>query len=299
MELKYIRIFTVFADKGFSQAAAELHISKGLLSKYLSKLEEILGVELYIRSGGKMKLNADGELFLVTARKILALEEEYLVQLRRRQNRAKNIFSVGSIYQMAPYHIVDMLLEFYRKNPGVLLDIQQEQEDDQLYDDLREGKVEIAFVRHVPEGEAGEFDCLLYCLDRYCFALPQNHPLAKEKSIRPQLLKDEKFVLLPERTAVTRDFYHIAHGAGFEPQVIARFEGGDNIQEAVAKGYGISVLMRTLTEHQGDMVALVDMEPDQIVPVYMLRPKNRPSSETAVKFWNFVENNLKLQWNGD
>lgn len=292
MELRYIRILVTFAQNGFSGAAKELNMSKGVLSKYLSKIEEILGVPLYERSGGKMQLNEQGKIVYKTAKKILAVEEEYLQQLGKRKNQEKHVLSVGSIMQMSQYNIMKKLLEFHKLYPEAVLDVRQMQGNELLLEALSEEQIEIAFVRNGIENvENSEFDSRLYCVDRYCFVLPESHPLAGERAIRPEQLKDEKFILLPERATVSREFLHIAHEAGFEPNVIAQFEGGDNIQDAVQEGYGISVLTRMPTEYhkKSHRVALVNMEPDRLAPIYMVRLKTHKLSDIAVKFWNYIE----------
>ena len=64
MDFSQLNYFRAAARHGnLTHAAEELYISQPGLSRYLSRLEEELGVPLFERRKGKITLNTYGQLF--------------------------------------------------------------------------------------------------------------------------------------------------------------------------------------------------------------------------------------------
>lgn len=72
MELRTLRYFVTVSDAGSVTAAAgSLHVAQPSLSRQLRGLEHELGVELFDRDAGRLRLNAAGRQFLPVAREVL------------------------------------------------------------------------------------------------------------------------------------------------------------------------------------------------------------------------------------
>lgn len=74
LQLHYFR--TVARTEHMTKAAQELCIAQPALSKTISRLEEDLGVPLFDRHRGRIRLNAFGKAFLDKVEKALTLLEE-------------------------------------------------------------------------------------------------------------------------------------------------------------------------------------------------------------------------------
>ena len=67
-----MRVFTAVVDAGsFVAAAGALGMSKAAVSRYVSDLEQRLGVRLLHRTTRRLSLTAEGEVFLARSREIL------------------------------------------------------------------------------------------------------------------------------------------------------------------------------------------------------------------------------------
>lgn len=72
MEIRQLRYFVAVAEAGhFGQAAEQLHIAQGAVSKQIAGLERELGLTLFDRSRRRIGLTPDGEAFLPHARRAL------------------------------------------------------------------------------------------------------------------------------------------------------------------------------------------------------------------------------------
>ena len=73
MELRTIRYFVAIAEAGsVTAAAAALHLSQPSMSRQVRDLERQLGIELFTRTEGRLRLSAAGRDFLPVAQRLLA-----------------------------------------------------------------------------------------------------------------------------------------------------------------------------------------------------------------------------------
>ena len=73
MELRTLRYFVATVDSGSVSAASDVvHVSQPSLSRQLRQLEQGLGVDLFVRSSGRLSLSAAGRQFLPIARDLIA-----------------------------------------------------------------------------------------------------------------------------------------------------------------------------------------------------------------------------------
>ena len=77
MNMKQLRYAVVLAQKGsFSSAAEALAISQPSLSQYIKKIENEIGLELFDRTNGDVRLTDAGRVYIEAGRKILDLEHQ-------------------------------------------------------------------------------------------------------------------------------------------------------------------------------------------------------------------------------
>lgn len=72
MELNQLKYFSVVAElENMSMAAHKLHVSQPSLSMTIGRLEDDLGIPLFDRIGGKIRLNQIGKDLLQNTNQIL------------------------------------------------------------------------------------------------------------------------------------------------------------------------------------------------------------------------------------
>jgi LysR family transcriptional regulator of gallate degradation len=76
LNLRHLRAFSeVASHNSISRAAAQIHLSQPAITQALSKLESLVGVDLFDRRGSGMLLNDPGKLYLPRVKRALGLIE--------------------------------------------------------------------------------------------------------------------------------------------------------------------------------------------------------------------------------
>jgi DNA-binding transcriptional LysR family regulator len=87
----------------------------------IKRLEEILGVPVFERNATSIKLNAEGEIFIVYARRILSLFDESISKITGKK-LITNI-RLGCIEDYAARVLPPILAEFWEKYPDVHIEV--------------------------------------------------------------------------------------------------------------------------------------------------------------------------------
>ena len=88
LSISFLRSFVSTVMCGTFEAGGKLiGRSKSAISQHISKLEEELGVELFVKDGRKMKLTSQGIDLFVTANQILMLHDKAVKQLSNKLNK--------------------------------------------------------------------------------------------------------------------------------------------------------------------------------------------------------------------
>lgn len=294
MDTERCREFVVLAQTcNYLQAADQLFISQSSLSKHIKALERDLGVELFSRTTRRVSLTEQGRVFLPFARKLASTSHDAMVALADDRDNERRILDIGSIPVMVPYGITQVLHDFESQHRNVRLHI-IEGEADQLRDGLRRRTLDLAFIREwagTPKNpdEDAEFVSMDYAEDRLSAVLPSGHPLAQRASIRLADLATEEFLLLPKGTVMDALITDACASEGFVPEVRYRGTRAENIIDLVARGMGVSLLMRTPAVYlTRSGVSVVNLENPIVTKIKLCRLRDREPSVQAHEFLDFL-----------
>lgn len=136
-DLARIRAFVQVFDSGGFSAAARIHgRSKALLSKYVTDLEDYLGVRLMNRTTRKLSLTEAGEAYYREVREILSQLDDLDATITDQTAAPRGILRVSAPRNFGESTLLDPLFEFTRLHPDVTLDLRLE---DRMVDLVEEG----------------------------------------------------------------------------------------------------------------------------------------------------------------
>ena len=132
-----IAVFVQVVDSGsFTAAAERLEISKSVVSKYVSRLEDRLGARLLNRTTRRLSLTEVGHVFYERSRKGLADIEDAELEVSRMQGTPRGTLRLNTPMSFGIMHIAPGLAEFMRQYPDVTVDMNL---NDRIVDVIDEG----------------------------------------------------------------------------------------------------------------------------------------------------------------
>ena len=117
-----IQVFIHVAEtRSFVEAGKQVGLSASAVGKSVSRLEKRMGSRLFHRNTRAVTLTAEGALFLVRARRIIAELEAAHAELARHGERPQGRLKIG--LPLVGGHFVSMLADFRLAYPEIELDI--------------------------------------------------------------------------------------------------------------------------------------------------------------------------------
>lgn len=115
-----LRAFIAVAEhRSFTGAAASLNRTQSAVSTQIKRLEDQLGLKLFVRSTNRVNLTVAGEGLVSYARRILSLGEEAVARLR--QHEIAGQVRLGVMDDYGTILMPPILKAFYNSYPGIEL----------------------------------------------------------------------------------------------------------------------------------------------------------------------------------
>ncbi|MGA7525001.1 MAG: LysR family transcriptional regulator [Acidobacteriaceae bacterium] len=124
MENFRLKVFRTVADEAsFRRAAERLHLSQPAVSQQVQALEGELGVALFDRSKGRVRLTEAGTVLLDFAHKGARLAEQALAALESTRGGTAGMLRIGASLTVAQYILPRLLGAFREQHPRVALSV--------------------------------------------------------------------------------------------------------------------------------------------------------------------------------
>lgn len=239
--LRQIEYAVAIWDHGsVAAASAHLGVAQPTLSASLAKLEEQLGLQLFIRHHAQgVSPSPAGLRFLAEARNLLTHAQDLQRDTQAVGTAVEGQLALASFATIAPSFVPPLIRSFTSLHPEVSIRM-SEGTQDELFRGLRGGEVDLALLYDV------DMPHDLGVTPLAAFAphvlLPGRHRLTRLTTVPLVALKDEPFVLLdiaPSRTYFTR----ILENAGITPKVAFSSPSLEVVRGLVGQGLGYSILV--------------------------------------------------------
>jgi DNA-binding transcriptional LysR family regulator len=148
MELRHLQYLVSVVDEGgFTRAAEALHVAQPGVSSQLKQLERELGQPLLDRTGRTVTLTAAGEAVLPYARAALAAAAGVRQAIDELTGLMTGRLAIGTVASFASpaFGLPRLIADFHLAHPGIDLTL-IESPTDPLLDELRAGRIDVAFL---------------------------------------------------------------------------------------------------------------------------------------------------------
>jgi DNA-binding transcriptional LysR family regulator len=289
MELRHLRYFLAVAEElHFGKAAEKLHIAQPPLSQQIRQLETELGFQLFYRTKRSVRLTEAGEIFLEETQKIFQQLEEAIEKGKQTSRGERGQIAIGFV-SSAVYKIIPPILRSFRTLvPEVNLELHELTSDRQI-EWLREGKLDIGFVR--PPFPEEEFNVAAIFQESLIVALPESHPLAYCTSVSLFLLAQESFIIFPRPVApeLFDRIISLCQQANFSPKIVQEAIQMQTIVSLVAAEIGVAIVPASIENLQRTGVVYKPLKEQTPQSAIALIHTKKQQSTTVKRFIDIVE----------
>jgi DNA-binding transcriptional LysR family regulator len=262
VQLHQLRYAVVVAEeRGFTRAAARLHIAQPSVSGAVHTLERELGMALFHRSRGDVTLTAGGQAFLPWARQVLADCEAGRAAVRN----------------LLP----PVLSAFHHRHPGIELMVHEAGSPD-LVTGLEQGQLDVALV--ILPVQQGWVETELLSTEELVLAVSPDHPLAGRELLDLAALRDLPLVMFRDGYDLREATFAACRTAGFEPVLAVEGLEMDGVLALTEAGLGASVVPASVAPRAAGLRTVAFRNHALTRGVGVASRRDRPMPHAAVAF---------------
>lgn len=174
MNTKQLKYVLVLAREGsFSRAADVLNISQPSLSQYIKKIEKDIGLELFDRTNGIVRITDAGRVYIEAGRRILDVEHQMENSFTDLAVNKTGSLIIGA----APYRSASMMpmiaSAFQKRHPGMHL-VVREGTTAELVEGMEHGEYDLALTVLPLDDRIFNYEKIVE--EELILAVPSNYP---------------------------------------------------------------------------------------------------------------------------
>lgn len=262
MTLTDLRYITALArERHFGRAAEKCFVSQPTLSVAVKKLEQHLGVALFERSAGEVRVTPIGEQIVAQAERVLAEAARIGEIAAQGKDPLSGPLRLGCIYTIGPYLLPQLVPLLRERAPQMPLYI-AENYTDKLIELLRRGELDIIVVA-LPIDESGIVAQPVYD-EAFRALVPVGHRWLKQKAVEPPWLLDEPLLMLGPGNCFRDQVLDLcAHTGDPNSSHLRILEGSslETIRHMVAGGIGVTVMPASAVDNVSRSDPLIRVRP--------------------------------------
>lgn len=242
MNLQHLRYFLAVARTGgFTPAARQLDVTQPTISIAVAELEKSMGVQLFNRDNRHVALTTEGRLLLSYAVQVEDLLEEASERLQRNDLEPGGGFQFGAVDAAVIYLLPEILKEYRRRYPSVVLKTQVAPSR-YLIDDLLMQHSEFALI-HLPYTHP-KIDSVPIYRDDMPLVVGPAHRFARCESVALAEVVAEPLILFHPDSISRKVIDEKFAQSGLVPGAVMELRSPEAMRKLVEAGMGISFLPR-------------------------------------------------------
>lgn len=249
MTLGQLRAFLLAATAGsFTAAARELGITQPTISELVRKLEDEVGLPLFVRAGRRLALTAAGEELLPWARRVVEGADGARQALRALRGLEGGVASFGVLRNAPFYFLSDLVERFHAARPNVRIRLVG-QNSVEVADAVRVGDLEAGLV--VLPIPADGLDVRPLFRDEVLWAsldpARTSRPVTIEQAASAALILYDAHYGWTDPTRRQLADRALAAGVRLQPEI--EVENVESALALVARGLGDTIVSRAVSQH--------------------------------------------------
>ena len=258
LSVKLKTLLAVVEYRNFTKAAQQLSLTQPAVSHHISQLEQELGVPLFVRGKGGLKLTEEGNIVAQYARRMAALYERLQSDLAAAEKQVTRL-KIGITHTAESNLTTEVLAKCSGESSGISITILTDTINN-LYAMLENYEIDLAIV------EGNTSNCALSSLvldtDFLVCVMSSSNPLSSNTMVTLDRLRKERMILRLPTSATRILFDSTLRSLNDSPDnynVAIEVDNIATIKDLVRKNLGVSVLPKSACVKElrkGKLVAL-------------------------------------------
>lgn len=275
-QLRYVCAVVEYGS--FSEASVAMHITQSALSKQVAKLEKELNVTLFNRSHRSVTLTAAGNIFYEDAVKILEQHRSMMTHMQEYKQHEASTIEIAMLPIVAQYDLAKKLRQFSHQYPNIKLRLIELEERDFMEQDIWSSYD--CYILRDYHASLPEFHHILLYQDILAAIVSRQHPLSRKDTLTMEDLKEEKLLLPPTYTSMSRIAMQALQQVDMTENIIHRGRL-ETLLSMAAENSGIALAMKkSLTPFQQDRIKIIPLDPPILGDIRFYYHKHHKKKES-------------------
>jgi DNA-binding transcriptional LysR family regulator len=289
LTLKHLETIVAVAQSGTIAAAADhLNVTAAALTSRIKLLEDDVGLALFDRTGGRLRLTNAGQDVVNAAARIDRSLAELRATLASHKDKHAGRVTIG-VASTAKYFAPRLIAAFARGNPRIDISVTVGNRAS-IVAAMRDHTVDITLMGSPPADFPVASE--IFGPHPQVVIAPPEHIMAKRVAINKTELSHEGFIIREEGSG-TRNIYDLFFDGLVMPPPRVHVEIGSNetIKQAVMAGLGLTLISAHTIEAEvadGRLVILDVIGLPIMRQWYAVRHGQRELSPAARTLWDFI-----------
>lgn len=268
-----------------TQAAQKLYVTQPAISNAIKELEKEFSISLFARTKNHMSLTKEGEVFYLKASKLLDTINQTASELYDLGKQVSPI-RIGIPPLLGTIFYPDMLIEFQNEYPDIPVELYE-------YGSIRAANMvsnetlDLALV-NMNFYEIDKLNSYQVLSDKIVFCVSPDHPLAKEKEISLEMLKDENLIMYNTDSVLNTTLYSRFEGIGVKPNVIMHASQLYTIRNFIRGNLGGAFLYSSLIKNLPGLIG-IPVTPLIHQEIGLVWKKGKYVNDSVEKYIAFVQ----------
>jgi len=226
----------------FTIAAKELFITQSTLSLQIKKLEDELGISLFIREKSGLKLTAAGEDFVYLGRKVISDLDNLKVNIENYSELLKGELRIGLLWTFGSTDIGGVIHEFMEKYHAIKVSFSFDGSSN-LLKKLNHHEIDVAIIiRDSHDAIDNNLDLDLIDESNIILAVNKSHPFANKRHVDFNDLNGENVMMTSKYSNLYSEIFKNLNLNTSNINIIGETSIADISYQIAEYGFGVSFM---------------------------------------------------------
>lgn len=255
MDARSLEVFlSVARHLNFTRAGEDVNLSQPSVSVRIRQLEGELGVKLFEQLGKRVNLTEAGLLLIPHARRVITAIEDAKQSIDEWQGLERGSLRIGASTTPGMYLIPKTIARFKQRYPKIEIHLGI-RDTRQIEAGVISNDFDFGFVGGHLAGD--EVVVLPWLIDQLVLIVPPDHHLSRPKSIKVDILQNERFILRETGSATRAAIASYLQEFHLKLDPIMEMENPESVKKGVQGGLGIAFISRFAVETELKAKSLV------------------------------------------